>query len=847
MATQAPAKRRRLSPSASLQFLPPHVPRGIDTSYCVDQIFHPDDSQLAQSTEPPIVELGGERETVCFGAILGINCVIDGVSSYLAASENAVPVILISADSFSGAKHQSFQGKVDTAFLHITNALLEEKNLELQVHCIRTEPLLLLARNSIAKRPSHAPPQSVNCSLSITMYGPMELFDEVGDFFEANDIFIQDPKGCNREVRYCNPHRLSSLNLDGSTWTSQFDGNVDLADMKDVTTGPELLDLLDSQSNLAETSQPSAIATILERHQKQALTFMLQRERGWMFEAEKADLWDIADTGRGRFFINRVSDAHQHEEPDQFYGGIIADPMGFGKTLTMIALIAIETPTILWDLSSSHSPEVIVESPDSTLPQTLIIVPPPLLETWEEQLSDHVVLGCLNWRRHHGTVRLNGQSDLHGVNIVLTTYHTVAADWKNHASRGTSVLFTSRWRRLVLDEAHVIRNSNSQMAKALCALNAMCRWAVTGTPIQNRLKDFSALLKFLQVYPYNDQRKFDNDISNLWKGGEVDEAIKRLKRLSGCLLLRRPQGTVKLPPRKDLQCTVTFTSAERELYDSIRHRAIQHIDEVKFGPTDASGSSAYINVLQQIEAMRMVCNLGLHYHSRHNASKTAWNPAPSTRQDWSATAQRIFNLHRTMALIQCHYCSSPVEDVERLFADDEQTQAQFSRCLRFTCADCTQTQILRTGHCDCDHDPACPLAPVSTIVAGMEETGLLSMIGNFRPSPPGQLPTKVATLVTQLMTLPLGVKSLTLTVASRAYLLEPHWNPTLEEQALARIHRMGQKQEVTTVRFCVRDTFEEATYPHHVLRHTDADIQGIARDRNPRSQKDAGQLDIRPS
>lgn len=69
MATQAPAKRRRLSPSASLQSLPPHVPLGIDTSYCVDQIFHPDDSQLTQSTEPPIVELGGERETVCFGAV----------------------------------------------------------------------------------------------------------------------------------------------------------------------------------------------------------------------------------------------------------------------------------------------------------------------------------------------------------------------------------------------------------------------------------------------------------------------------------------------------------------------------------------------------------------------------------------------------------------------------------------------------------------------------------------------------------------------------------------------------------------------------------------------------------
>lgn len=51
--------------------------------------------------------------------------------------------------------------------------------------------------------------------------------------------------------------------------------------------------------------------------------------------------------------------------------------------------------------------------------------------------------------------------------------------------------------------------------------------------------------------------------------------------------------------------------------------------------------------------------------------------------------------------------------------------------------------------------------------------------------------------------------SLTLTAASWAFLLEPHWNPTVEEQALARIHRMGQKRPVTTVRLYVRDTFEE--------------------------------------
>ena len=285
----------------------------------------------------------------------------------------------------------------------------------------------------------------------------------------------------------------------------------------------------------------------------------------------------------------------------------------------------------------------------------------------------------------------------------------------------------------------------------------MRRWAVTGTPIQNRLKDFSALLKFLQVHPYSDEKKFESDISNLWKAGEVDEAIKRLKRLSRCLLLRRPQDTVNLPPRKDLQCLVTFTRAERELYDSIRHQAIQHVDEAKFEASIESGSSAYMNVLQQIEAMRMVCNLGLHYHSRHDRSKMARSSAPFTEEDWSATAQRIFNLHRSMASIQCYYCAVPLEAAERLLVDDEQSQPLFSRCLRFTCADCVQADGLQgTGVCECNRGPGCAMAPVSITVAGMEEEepDSRTVLG----SSDERLPTKVATLITELQALPPVVK-----------------------------------------------------------------------------------------
>jgi SNF2 family DNA or RNA helicase len=86
----------------------------------------------------------------------------------------------------------------------------------------------------------------------------------------------------------------------------------------------------------------------------------------------------VATNADGTYsFINRVSDAHQPEEPDQFYGGIVADPMGFGKTLTMIALAATDhqnptSPTF----SKLNFRDEAGRAPDYASPQTLIIVPP---------------------------------------------------------------------------------------------------------------------------------------------------------------------------------------------------------------------------------------------------------------------------------------------------------------------------------------------------------------------------------------------------------------------------------------------------------------------------------------
>lgn len=229
----------------------------------------------------------------------------------------------------------------------------------------------------------------------------------------------------------------------------------------------------------------------------------------------------------------------------------------------------------------------------------------------------------LRCSRHYGKTRLSDISEIASLDVVLTTYHTVSSDW--HSGK-PSLLFSVDWRRIILDEgkvsparhihrtkkkvlkvdipkAHVIRNESSRISRAVCDLDATARWAVTGTPISNRLDDLATLLKFIRVDPYTDSKRFKSDISVLWKSGEDEEAVRRLKYLSACLLLRRPKKTITLPARRDLQCPVDFSNDERATYQDIRDRTITKIDDALHKSSDASKAGAYVNILQQIESL----------------------------------------------------------------------------------------------------------------------------------------------------------------------------------------------------------------------------------------------------
>ncbi|KAJ8119824.1 hypothetical protein ONZ43_g3312 [Nemania bipapillata] len=345
------------------------------------------------------------------------------------------------------------------------------------------------------------------------------------------------------------------------------------------------------------------------------------------------------------------------------------------------------------------------------------------------------------------------------------------------------------------------------------------RWAVTGTPIQNRLSDLAALLKFLRVFPYDDVRRFDADITHLWKSRQAEEAVHRLKILSRCLILRRPKATINLPSRTDLRYPVHFAPDERALYEHIKTQTITTMREAN------RSAPRFVNVIQQINVMRLICNLGLHYSSQqgHNTISNDSCPQP-LGADWEQAAQQTFNFRCEAGTLTCELCGLSTNMTETLLEEstleEDSIQAHIlnSNTLTYAGLPSKITALVRDLNCQA-RDVKSVVFSAWRMTLDVVEKGLKeAQIGHLRFD--GKVPQKERkgiidrfrkdpTIKVLLLTLTCGAVGLTLTEASRAYLIEPHWNPTMEEQALARVHRLGQKKEVTTIRFYIRDTFEE--------------------------------------
>ncbi|KAF2231648.1 hypothetical protein EV356DRAFT_471443 [Viridothelium virens] len=641
-----------------------------------------------------------------------------------------------------------------------------------------------------------------------------------------------------------------------------------------VTNLVDFFSGFESGLDLPETEAAPLVRTSLFRHQRQALTFLMEREKGWNLHAPGQDIWTRQERNGGFVqYLNNVTGLHQSEPPPPFSGGVLADHMGLGKSLTMIALIASDVTS---HQRVANIGAVLAAQPANKV--SLLIVPSTLIISWEAQIgenvSKHLAHRSIMLRRHHGKSRLQTSQEISDCNIVISSYETIASEWRRNGAKENPI-FSFQWRRILLDEAHNIRNMNTITAQAVCALKASSRWVVTGTPIQNKLSDLASLLQFLQIYPYCDRKSFARDITRTWKESAEDLAIDRLKKLLKFIMLRRSASTIELPPRRDTIIQLHFSSEERRAYETVRAQTIREIDRQLYDTWSESSSFSYVNALQRVTALRKICSLGVGSVPAAVDAQESHMSQAFTK--WCLnTAIEAFNNMLTVGGAVCSNCFEDLEELDREFQTSSAGSPKrpwLTECLNLLCGKCVAPSCLGLAFQYCSHNPPCPAVELSTTPS----TGLQTRYSEHLLPDMNCWPTKVKALkedlsrlgdekaivfscwtstldvievalgatgvkyaridgkVTQkdrvialaqfdkdpntrvlLLSMSCGAVGLNLTVASRAYLFEPHWNPTMEEQALARIHRIGQTRAVTTIRYIMKDSYEE-----HVVKVQD--------------------------
>ncbi|KAH7408180.1 SNF2 family N-terminal domain-containing protein [Phaeosphaeria sp. MPI-PUGE-AT-0046c] len=790
-----------------------------------------------------------ESTLVCYGMISDLTVNIPPRDYGASYSSNELPMRFQPPRTIHCGHSNTPAGQLDDYGGELLMRLRTDDELKIQ---------LLLSSAPIALSTERKPPKSVLQCLGIVIYGPRRRFSDVGDFVSQAGCYLDDPVNCDRNVPYMNPQCLFSLHEQPQMTFELFQSQQPhIADFTQASL--DILSGFETSHDLDLSATPTALRTELQMHQKQALTFLLRRERGMHPNVDEHGMW-LRNTSLGQpTFVNALTNEAQATPGPVWRGGLLADEMGLGKTLSIIALIASDHGH-----SSSSDPSSGHLSSGDFVCSTLIVLSLSLFSVWKSQLSKHVRKGKLTWVTHHGKKRFKPHGDEALPDIVFTTYQTVESEHRSSIGNRGSV-FSHPWRRIVLDEAHIIRNHNTSTAQAMTALPATSRWAISGTPIQSSLLDFHGLLKFLHFSPYDDPKIFDKDISNLWRVRPADEAAETFKKLFSCFMIRQTKAILDLPSRDDKMMHIPFTYEENEHYRRIEQPIGDMLDS-----TIRSGSHVtvpWMTAIQQINKLRLVCNLG------------AFVPLPPSFSNPMSVndSTSMMNTRYLMGGESCIQCFQPLDASipGHGFLDTNHSQVFLSLCNNFDCADCSALLHYRSpAPCACVQVESCQIRPLAPTLS----TPRLTPTGNLYPtsmeSDQGNaISSKVRVLISLirsrpqekhvvfsswissldmvgkalrydpnnviesvridgkvhpknrghaiqrlhedpsirviLITIACGTIGLDLTAASVLHLLEPQWNPSTEDQALARVHRLRQTRPVTTIRYLMKDSFEE--------------------------------------
>ena len=379
---------------------------------------------------------------------------------------------------------------------------------------------------------------------------------------------------------------------------------------------------------------------------------------------------------------------------------------------------------------------------------------------------------------YYGKDRTKCLKELNSYALVITTYSVVRLDWKRWLAdpENPLTLHFVKWGRVVLDEgewmnkaqylcksdadvsAHIIREPSKSFAKSTYALQADRRWAVTGTPIQNRLMDLFSLFKFLRCSPFDDLKVFNTQVTHKWKAKSDPESVAKLKILINCLSLRRPKTTIELLPGSDNIVYLDLNEQESEDYKRAKANTLYNIGNIEAGSREAGGGK-FLNALKWVNELRLICN-----HGTRNPKETQKVEGPPPA--WSAQeAQARFDQLEQVGLAKCSN-SSCCQDLSSTFSGEggaeHDDEPWIGQSLELWCCFCIESQTRRANkvHKICNHLPRRSqklLTPDTTSNPSLE-TYPLALTSKATSENELRLPTKVKRLVQDLLETPEDLK-----------------------------------------------------------------------------------------
>lgn len=284
-------------------------------------------------------------------------------------------------------------------------------------------------------------------------------------------------------------------------------------------------------------------------------------------------------------------------------GGILADDMGLGKTIQTISLIMADR-------------ELRGKAPDAC-DATLILAPVSVMSNWSTQMKKHIkpehALRVMFW---HGTRKQPiTPHQIANYDVVISTYDSVSSEWYSQKSQilpRKSGVYSVKWRRIILDEGHSIRNPKAKRTIAVTKLMAQSRWALTGTPIINNLKDLYSLVRFLGLSGGLDSLEiFHGAIMRPVAQGAA-HGNRALQLLMGGICLRRKKEMsfidLRLPELTEYVHKIKLHAHEQEKYDALESQAKGTLDIYRKNIGGQKGADTYRHLLEVLLRMRQLCN-----------------------------------------------------------------------------------------------------------------------------------------------------------------------------------------------------------------------------------------------